>query len=401
MKQKVSTILAPLLCLAACGGSDTSGETPPTAIPAPAPSPAPTPTPTPSQGEGFTTTAVATFDTPWAMTFIGNGPYALITERGGNMFVVNTATGAKSAVSGVPTPVVGGQGGLGDIVMAPDSDPSDNSYPVYLSWAEDGGGNTRGAVVARGTFTFNQGTGGNAAISALSIIWRQEPTVTGTGHFSHRIAVAPDRQHIFITSGDRQKESPAQDMAVNLGKVIRLKPDGSVPADNPFASQSGVTAQIWSLGHRNLLGIAFDASGRLWEAEMGPRGGDEVNLIQRGANYGWPEASNGSHYSGEDIPDHTAGDGFTAPAVWWTPSISPGSLTYYNADLFPHWRNSLFVGALSGQALIRLQINGDQLSKADQWPMQRIREVETGPDGALWLLEDGAGARLLKLTPSG
>lgn len=397
MTRLSASIIAAFLGLAACGGSGDSGGSPSGGTPTPSPTPTPGPTPAPA---GFTTASVANFDTPWAMTFLGNGPYALITERGGKLYLVNTDTGAKSAVSGVPTPVVAGQGGLGDIVAAPDADPSDSDFPIYLSWVEAGSGNTSGAVVARGTFSFDQSNGSGGAISNLAIIWRQEPKVAGDGHFSHRIIVAPDQQHIFISSGERQKGAPAQDMSVNLGKIVRLNLDGSIPADNPFFAQGGVTAQIWSYGHRNVLGLAFDDQGRLWASEMGPQGGDEINLIQRGGNYGWPRASNGSNYDGSDIPDHKAGDGFIAPLVWWNPSVSPAGLVFYNASLFPQWRGSLFTGALSGQALIRLRIDGNQLVKADQWPMNRIREVEVGPDGALWLLEDASNGRLLKLTPA-
>lgn len=386
-----------VLSLLGCGGSGGSEDTP---VTVPSPTPTPAPTPSPPAGPAFQAAEAATFDSPWAMTFLNSGPWALITERGGGMFVFDTVNGTKTAVSGVPSPDVGGQGGLGDIVMAPDADPSDNLYPIYLSWVEAGGNDTRGAVVARGTFTFDPDNAGTAALSGLTIIWRQQPKVTGRGHFSHRIAVAPDGQHIFISSGDRQKLDPAQDMDVNLGKIIRLNPDGSAPADNPFASQGGVTAQIWSLGHRNALGLAFDAAGRLWASEMGPQGGDEVNLIRRGGNYGWPEVSNGSHYDGRDIPDHAPGDGYAAPAAWWNPSVSPAGLAYYDGPMFPQWRGSLLMGALSGEALIRLTIDGDSLARADSWPMNRIREVEAGPDGALWLLEDGPGARLLKLTPA-
>ena len=161
-----------------------------------------------------------------------------------------------------------------------------------------------------------------------------------------------------------------------------------------------IAAQIWTLGHRNPLGLAFDDAGRLWEIEMGPSGGDEVNLIERGNNYGWPRASNGSHYDGRDIPDHKPGDGFTAPKVWWNPSISPSSLMIYSGTAFPAWRGDAFIGALSDQALIRVHLDATNATKADQWPMEnRIREVEQGPDGAIWLLEDGEGGRLLKLEP--
>lgn len=348
----------------------------------------------------FTATPVATFDEPWAMTFIAGGPWALVTERKGKLILLDTRSGAKHEVSGVPPVAYGGQGGLGDVVAAPDPDPTDKIHPIYLSWAEPGTGDTRGAVVARADITINSMAEQIGSLGNLQVIWRQTPKVSGQGHYSHRIVLAPDQKHIFISSGERQKFDPAQDMSGNLGKIIRLNLDGSVPADNPFAAKGGVTAQIWSLGQRNPLGLAFDRQGRLWEAEMGPKGGDEVNLIQRGGNYGWPKASNGSHYDGRAIPDHAPGDGFLAPKAWWNPSISPAGMAYYDGALFPQWKDSLLIGALSGQALIRMKIEGDALVKADHWPMQaRIREVETGPDGAVWLLEDGPGGRLLRLTP--
>lgn len=351
----------------------------------------------------FVATPVATFDEPWAMTFIAGGPWALVTERKGKLILIDTQSGSKHAVSGVPPVDYGGQGGFGDVVAAPDPDPTDKIHPIYLSWAEAGTGDTRGAVVARANLTINSMAEQIGSLSDLQIIWRQVPKVTGRGHFSHRIAVAPDGQHIFISSGERQKFDPAQDKGGNLGKIVRLKLDGGVPADNPFAGtgeKDGVTAQIWSLGQRNALGLAFDRQGRLWENEMGPQGGDEVNLIERGGNYGYPKVSNGSHYGGRDIPDHAPGDGFIAPKAWWNPSISPAGMAYYDGALFPQWRDSLLIGALSGEALIRLKIDGDSVTKADHWPMKaRIREVETGPDGALWVLEDGANGRLLKLTP--
>ena len=189
-------------------------------------------------------------------------------------------------------------------------------------------------------------------------------------------------------------------MRGNLGKIVRLNDDGTPAAGNPFAAQGGVAAQIWSLGQRNPLGLAFAPDGSLWEDEMGPRGGDEVNLIRPGANYGWPRASNGSHYDGRDIPDHGPGDGFEPPKVWWNPSISPSSLIIYTGTMFPEWRGDALIGALSGQALIHVRIRGANAEKADQWDMgTRIREVEQGPDGAVYLLEDGASGQLLRLTP--
>lgn len=381
--------------LIACGQGADGGN----AATAPAPpensgTPARTPVAQP-----FSMTEIARFDEPWAMTFIGDGGWALVTEKRGRLILMDTGNGTRIEASGVPSVDYGGQGGLGDIVMAPDPDPADKVHPVYLSWVEAGGRDTRGAVVARADLLINPMAEARASLTNLKIIWRQTPKVSGRGHFSHRIAVAPDGRHIFISSGDRQKFDPAQDMNANLGKILRLNPDGSAPADNPFADQGGSAAQIWSLGHRNVLALTFDREGRLWASEMGPQGGDEVNLIQRGGNYGWPKASNGSHYGGAPIPDHAATDGFVPPKAYWDPSVSPAGMVYYDAALFPEWRNSLLMGALSGQALIRLSVNGAVAAEVDRWPMQRIREVEVAPDGAVWLLEDGANARLLKLTP--
>lgn len=357
------------------------------------------PTPAPA-ARPFLMAEIARFDEPWAMTFIGDGDWALVTEKRGRLILVDTRNGARIEVSSVPSVDYGDQGGLGDIVAAPDPDPADKVHPVYLSWVEAGDGDTRGAVVAHADILINSMAEARAALSNLKVIWRQAPKVSGRGHFSHRIAVAPDGRHIFISSGDRQKFDPAQDMSGNLGKILRLNLDGSLPADNPFADRGGVAAQVWSLGHRNVLALAFDSHGGLWASEMGPQGGDEVNLIQRGGNYGWPKASNGSHYGGAPIPDHAATDGFVAPKAYWTPSVSPAGMAWYDAALYPGWRGSLLMGALSGQALIRLTVNGETAAESNRWPMKRIREVEVGPDGAVWLLEDGADARLLKLTPT-
>ena len=340
----------------------------------------------------FQVQEIGQFDEPWAMTFLPNGDL-LVTEKRGRL-KLRRADGRVLDVAGVPEVSYGGQGGLGDVVLHPGF--AQNRL-VYLSWIEAGDNGTRGAVVGRAHFNFGES---GPSLSDLQLIWRQQPKMDGGGHFSHRIAFGPDGK-LYISSGERQHFDPAQDMSGNLGKVVRLNDDGSVPADNPFAARGGVTAQIWTLGHRNLLGLAFDAGGRLWEVEMGPMGGDEVNLIQRGRNYGWPRASNGSNYDGSDIPDHRAGDGFEPPKVWWNPSISPASIMIYSGAMFPQWRGDAFVGALSGEALIRVHLDGENASKADQWPMNaRIREVEQAPDGAIWLLQDGpSGGRLLRLTP--
>ena len=261
----------------------------------------------------FDATEITSFDEPWAMIFLPDGRL-LVTEQEGRLFVV-TQDGEKSApIAGTPKVDYGGQGGFGDVILHPDY--TQNSI-VYLSYVEAGDDNTRGAAVVRAELTLTD-TGGS--LSNAQVIWRQVPKVTGRGHFGHRMAFATDG-HLFISSGERQKFNPAQNMDENLGKILRLKEDGSVPADNPFADKGGITAQIWSLGHRNPLGITFDADGQLWNIEMGPRGGDELNRVVRGINYGYPIVSNGDHYDGKEIPDHNTRPEFEAPKAWWTPVI--------------------------------------------------------------------------------
>ncbi len=342
---------------------------------------------------GFTTTEVARFDEPWAMTFLPDGRL-LVTEKGGTLKVMAT-DGSIANVTGVPEVAYGGQGGLGDVLLHPDF--SSNGL-VYLSWAEAGEGDTRGAAVGRAKLVLD-GQGGR--LEDLQVIWRQEPKVTGAGHYAHRLAFDADGM-LWITSGDRQKFDPAQDMTSNMGKLLRLNDDGSVPSDNPFVDQGGVAAQVWSLGHRNPLGLAFDSNGRLWVHEMGPKGGDELNLIVRGANYGYPIVSDGDHYDGRDIPDHSTRPEFEAPKITWTPVISPAGFIIYSGELFPAWKGSGFIGGLTSKGLVRVTFDGETAREAERLDMgERIREVEQGPDGALWILEDGGGARLLKLTPRG
>jgi glucose/arabinose dehydrogenase len=261
---------------------------------------------------------------------------------------------------------------------------------VYLSYAEAGEGDTRGAAIARGRLALD-GSGGS--LERLEVIWRQHPKVDGGGHYSHRIAFGGDG-FLWISSGDRQKFDPAQDMAANLGKILRLNDDGSVPRDNPFADRGGVTAQIWSLGHRNPLGLAFDSSNRLWSVEMGPQGGDELNLVKRGANYGYPIVSNGDHYDGKIIPDHPTRPEFEPPAVFWNPVISPSSLLFYSGSEFPQWQGDAFISGLSSQSLVRIELDGENAREAERFAMgMRVRAVEQGPDGALWMLEDGREGR--------
>ncbi len=340
----------------------------------------------------FSAAAVAEFDEPWAMTFLPDGRL-LVTEKAGALYVV-TQDGQTTPVKGVPTVDYGGQGGLGDVVVHPDFA---NNHLVYLSFVEAGDEDTRGAAIARATLDL---TDTGPELADLNVIWRQSPKVGGRGHFSHRMAFSPDG-YLFIASGERQKFTPAQDLQQNLGKIIRLNADGSIPADNPFAEQGGVAAQVWTLGHRNILGLAFDADGKLWEHEMGPAGGDEFNLIVRGENYGYPIVSDGNHYDGTPIPNHDTHPEFAAPKIQWTPVIAPAGLVIYSGEMFPAWQGNALIGGLRTQALIRVVMTGDDATEAARYDMgKRIREVEQGPDGAVWLLEDEAGGRLLRLTPT-
>lgn len=340
----------------------------------------------------FRETTIATFRHPWAIEFLPDGNM-LITEKIGRIQLV-TPTGASRPVAGVPQTDFGGQGGFGDIVLDPQF--RQNSL-VYYSYVEAGSWGKRGSVVARAKLLFD--TQGDARLEEQEIIWRQQPKVTGRGHFGQRLAFGP-KGYLWISSGERQQFDPAQDLQTNLGKIIRLNPDGSIPADNPFADRGGVTAQIWSYGHRNPLGIAFDAKGRLWNTEMGPAHGDELNLVIRGANYGYPLVSNGDHYDGRKIPDHSTRPDLEAPKEYWVPSIAPGSLLIYSGNLFPEWRGSALIGGLVSQSLIRVAFDGTSAHEAQRFAMDtRIRAVEQGPDGAVWLLEDGDGGRLIKLTP--
>ena len=342
----------------------------------------------------FTTAEVTRFDAPWAMDFLpGSGvpltAMALVTEKGGKLWLLDTATGRKQEVSGVPSVKVAGQGGLGDVVAHPDFA---GNQRVYLSYAEPGPNGTSGAALGYGRLLFTGPAvpGGPVAVSLqdFKVIWRQAPKVTGDGHFGHRIAFARDGS-IFLSSSERQKMEPAQDPSSDLGKIIHMTAEGQ-----------RIGGHHYTMGHRNVLGLSFAPDGRLWTTEMGPQGGDEVNLIQPGRNYGWPRVSYGSHYGGADIPDDHKGKGFEAPKVWWNPSISPGALMIYSGDLFPQWKGDALIGALSGQAFIRVDIEGDQARKADQWDMgERIRAVDQGPRGEVYLLEDGPGGRLLRLEP--
>ena len=384
------------LLLHACGNSaapltETAAAAPVASTSTPAVPAAPPSAPKPVPPT-FDVTALGSFSEPWAMTFLPDGRL-LVTEKRG-VLKVYELSGKTGAVTGVPVVAYGGQGGLGDVVLHPDF--ATNGL-IYLSFVEAGDGATYGAAVARAKLTLDADGGG--ALSDVRVIWRQVPKVDGQGHVGHRIAFGPDG-FLFISSGERQHFDPAQDMSTNLGKIVRLNSDGSVPDGNPFAAQGEIAAQVWSLGHRNPLGLAFDGSGRLWNIEMGPMGGDELNRVERGSNQGYPIVSNGNHYDGRDIPDHSTRPEFNAPEVSWNPVISPGDFIFYSGNLFPAWKGNALAAGLSSKSLVRVEIDGDNAHEVERFDMgQRMREIEQGPDGAIYMLEDGEAGRLLKLTP--
>ena len=353
-------------------------------------------------GNSFVVTPVSSFQEPWAMVFLPDG-HLLVTEKKGALKLLDVETKRMGDIAGIPEVAYGGQGGFGDVILHPQF--ASNSI-IYVSYSEPGQGandsKTNGAAVARARLALDKSGGGK--LEDLKVIWRQVPKVASRGHWGHRMAFGPDGK-LWITSSERQQFTPAQDMKSNLGKIVRLNEDGSVPADNPFHAQGGVTAQIWSLGHRNLLGIAFAPDGKLYTHEMGPQGGDELNVIEKGANYGYPVVSNGNHYDGRDIPDHVTRPQFKAPLVSWTPVISPAGFIIYSGKTFPDWNGNGFIGGLSSESLVRVEFADGGAREAQRFDMgKRIREVEQGPDGAIWLLEDqrnGSGGRLLKLTAPG
>ncbi|MCP4323967.1 MAG: PQQ-dependent sugar dehydrogenase [Alteromonadales bacterium] len=334
----------------------------------------------------------ATFNEPWAMSFLPSGDL-LITEKNGTLFLVDLDDSSKQVVEGVPKVAYGGQGGLGDVIIHPQY--KENHW-IYLSYAEQDSSGNKGAVVIRAKFP---PTSVPPQLDDIEVIWKQIPKVSGSGHYSHRLVFSPDGK-LFITSGERQKQTPAQSWKQNLGKVIRLNADGSVPSDNPFQDKGELAKTFWSIGHRNLLGIAFDKQGKLWTHEMGPKHGDELNLTIGGDNYGWPIVSWGDHYSGIPIPDHDSRPEFNAPEVYWVPTIAPSGLIIYSGSVFPKWQGNAFIGGLRSKSLIRVEIQDDKVSEAERFAMnKRIREVEQGPNGAIWILEDKKEGHLLRLSP--
>src|SRR4051812_19565908 len=339
----------------------------------------------------FDAKSVAEFDTPWAIAFLPDGRM-LITEKPGRIFLV-TQSGQKVQVGNVPAVAARGQNGLLDIAVAPNFATSSQ---VYLTYTEPSAEGSRLAL----TRAVLSVADGRAKLTDLAVIWRQTPA-GGGGQPGGIIAFDPSGPHLFLTVGDRMQPNSAQDPRQARGKVLRLNLDGSTPSDNPMSEDKGVPAQTWTTGHRNPYGLAFASDGRLWLHEMGPRGGDELNLIEPGKNYGWPLVSNGDNYDGTPIPRHATRPDLAAPPLYWDPVIAPAGLVFYDGAMFPQWKGSALIGGLRVHALVRVTFRTDgQPDEAERWDMgERIRDVAVAPDGAVWVVEDNSPGRLLRLTP--
>ena len=343
-----------------------------------------------SAGDVSVRDVVGGLDHPWGIAFLPDGRL-LVTERDGGSLRIVGRDGelVDEKVKGAPYVSTYGQGGMLDVALDPDF--ADNGF-VYLSYAEPGEG---GASTALG-----RGVMQGDSLANFEVLFSQTPKLEGPNHFGGRIAFLPDGT-LALTTGERFEFTPAQDLSNQLGTVVRINRDGSVPGDNPFVGQAGAQPEIWSYGHRNVQAAAVDPSdGQLWVVEMGPLGGDELNKVERGQNYGWPVVSWGKNYDGTEIPDPPTRPEFTDAAKQWTPVISPSGMAFYSGSVFPEWQGSAFVGSLSRQALMRLTILGGQVTGEEQLDLgARIRDVEVGPDGLLYLLTDADDGHVWRVQP--
>jgi len=326
---------------------------------------------------------------PWGLAFLPDGRM-LVTERPGRLRIVTRDGKLAPPLGGVPKVYASGQGGLLDVALDPNFA---SNRLVYLSYAEPDPGGASTAV-ARGKL-------GDNGITGLKVIFSQKPKVSGGNHFGGRLVFARDGT-LFITTGERAKFDPAQDLSGHLGKIIRINPDGSVPRDNPFVGRDGVRPEIWSYGHRNAQGAALHPlTGALWETEHGPRGGDEVNVPQAGKNYGWPLVSWGDHYSGLPIAKPPTRPDLTDAIYHWTPVIAASGLTFYTGDLFPSWRGNLLAGGLVSRGIVRLTLDGNKVTGEERIGLgARVRDVRQGPDGAVYVLTDEDDGKILRLSPA-
>ncbi len=376
--------LAAAIALAGCGDDDGGGSTGPTPTPSPSATASPTPPVT-----AVDQRVVASFDNPWAMVFLPDGRL-LVTEKPGRLQLV-TQAGVKTPVANVPRVTYSGQLGLQDVVLDPGFA---TNARIWISYAEPATGGQQLAV-ARATLN----TSATPRLDDVTVIWRATPATTG-GQLGARLAFAPDGRTLFVSSGERQQGTPAQDLSGTLGKIVRINLDGSAAAGNPFATTANARPEIWSLGHRNPYGLVFASDGRLFASEMGPAGGDEFNLIEAGRNYGWPRVSEGDNYDGSRIPRHATNTAFTAPLVSWTPVIAPGGVIQYRGTAFTGWTGDFLLAGLTQQGIVRVRVTGNGASEVARIGLgNRIREVEEGPNGSLWALRDGDGGALVALTP--
>ncbi len=334
---------------------------------------------------------------PWGMTFLPDGRL-LVTERPGRLRLIGKDGKLSPPLKGVPIVAAGGQGGLLDVALGPDFA---SSGLIYFSYAEPRGQSGNGTTVARARLLAGEEA---ARLEDVQVIFRQEPAASGGMHFGSRLAFASDG-NLFVTLGERfYSKDRAQDLSTHYGRVVRIKPDGSAAPGNPFAGKAGTRPETWSYGHRNPQAAAVHpTSGKLWIVDHGARGGDEINIPQAGRNYGWPVITYGRDYSGAKIGTGTAEDGMEQPIYYWDPSIAPSGMAFYTGDLFPQWKGNLFVGALAGQALHRLVLDGERIVGEERLLgdlSERIRDVRSGPDGAIWLLTDSAEGRVLRVVPS-
>ncbi len=339
-------------------------------------------------------TVTSGLEHPWSLAFLPDGAM-LVTERAGTVRLVSADGRVSDPLAGTPPVADINQGGMLDIALDPDF--AENRR-VYMAYAEERDGGI-GLSVARAVFDREAG-----AFGTLQVIFRQMPAVSGGRHFGSRLVFHPDGT-LFITAGDRGSHSDeAQEPDNHIGAIMRINPDGSIPQGNPHESMPGWAPEIWSIGHRNVQGAAMrPGTEQFWAHEHGARGGDEVNLIEPGLNYGWPVIAYGVHYSGAPIGLGTHEEGMTQPVFYWDPSIAPSGMAFYDGDAFPQWQGDLFVGALAGRLLSRLTFAGDAVIAEERMLGglgERIRDVRNGPDGALYLLTDAENGRILRLVPA-